>query len=84
MAPVAAVFPIIPPVDTLLTTSPTTTASKDKQENIHKRFEAVYAVIRDHLLADFRKYSMPEEAIEYYQKVRTIVVATASRMSFLL
>jgi hypothetical protein len=71
MAPVAAAFPIIPLIDPFLKSPPTTTAAKNKQETTPKRFEAVYAVIRDHLLADFRKHSMPEEAVEYYQKVRS-------------
>jgi len=35
-----------------------------------KRFEAVYTVVRDDLLADFRKHNMPEESIEYYRRVR--------------
>jgi hypothetical protein len=73
MAPVAAALPTSPlqVVEPILTTSPTAAAAKDKQETIRrKRFEAVYTVIRDHFLADFRKHNMPEEAIEYYQKVR--------------
>ncbi|KAI9439003.1 farnesyl diphosphate synthase [Lactarius indigo] len=44
------------------------TAVKDKKVAARKRFEAVYAVVRDDLLDDFRKHNMPEEAIEYYRR----------------
>ena len=59
--PVAAPLPTIPPA----------TPAKDKKAAARKRFEAVYAVVRDDLLADFRKHNMPEESIEYYRRVRT-------------
>jgi hypothetical protein len=59
--PIAAPLPAVPP----------TTAPKDKKAVARKRFEAVYTVIRDDLLADFRKHNMPEEAIDYYRRVRT-------------
>jgi hypothetical protein len=64
MAPVAA-SPYSLPVPT-----PPVSATKDKAA-ARKRFEAVYSVVRDDLLADFRKCNMPEEAIEYYRRVRT-------------
>ena len=68
MAPVAASpTPIVAP----LPAGPNTTAPKDKKAAARKRFEAVYTVVRDELLADFRKHNMPEEAIEYYRRVRT-------------
>ena len=67
MAPVAASpTPIVVPLPTI----PTATATKDKKLAARKRFEAVYAVVRDDLLADFRKHNMPEESIEYYRRVR--------------
>ena len=60
-----------------IATSPTSSsaprppaAAKDKKAAARKRFEGVYAVVRDDLLEDFRKHNMPEEAIEYYQRVR--------------
>jgi hypothetical protein len=68
MAPVAASpTPIVTPLPAV----PPTTAPKDKKAAARKRFEAVYTVVRDDLLADFRKHNMPEEAIEYYRRVRT-------------
>ena len=64
MAPVASSpYPISVP-------TPPVSATKDKVA-ARKFFEAVYSVIRDDLLADFRKCNMPEEAIEYYRRVRT-------------
>jgi len=68
MAPVAAASPT-PIVDTLPSVSQTTVA-KDKAA-ARKRFEALYSVVRDDLLADFRKHNMPEESIEYYRRVCT-------------
>lgn len=68
MAPVAA--SLAPIVDTPPAVVPTTSA-KDKKAAARKRFESVYAVVRDDLLADFRKHNMPEEAIDYYRRVRT-------------
>jgi len=68
MAPVAA-SPT--PIATLLPAVTPTTAPKDKKAAARKRFEAVYTVVRDELLADFRKHNMPEEAIDYYRRVRT-------------
>ena len=66
MAPVAASFtPIVDPIPTI----PPTTAVKDKAA-ARKRFEEVYSIVRDDLLADFRKHNMPEESIEYYRRVR--------------
>ena len=68
MAPVAASpTPVAVPLPVLTPT----TAPKDKKAAARKRFEAVYTVVRDDLLADFRKHNMPEEAIEYYRRVRT-------------
>lgn len=68
MAPVAASpTPVVAP----LPAAPSTTVVKDKKAAARKRFEAVYTVVRDDLLADFRKHNMPEEAIEYYRRVRT-------------
>jgi len=65
MAPVAASStPDIP----LLPAEPPANAPKDKKAAARKRFEAVYAVVRDDLLGDFRKHNMPEEAIEYYRR----------------
>lgn len=43
---------------------------KDKKAAARKRFEDVYTVVRDDLLEDFRKHNMPDEAIEYYRRVR--------------
>ncbi|KAI0249350.1 farnesyl diphosphate synthase [Lactifluus subvellereus] len=61
MAPVAASpNPVVPPL-------PPVSAAKDKATT-RKRFEAVYTVVRDDLLADFRKHNMPEEAIDYYRR----------------
>ncbi|KAH8977038.1 farnesyl diphosphate synthase [Lactarius hatsudake] len=58
-----------------IATSPTPSSAplppitvKDKKAAARKRFEAVYAVVRDDLLEDFRKHNMPEEAIEYYRR----------------
>jgi len=66
MAPVAACLtPVVDPIPSV----PPTTAAKDKVA-ARKRFEAVYSVVRDDLLADFRKHNMPEESIEYYRRVR--------------
>jgi len=66
MAPVASSFaPIVDPIPSI----PPTTAAKDKVA-ARKRFEAVYSIVRDDLLADFRKHNMPEESIEYYRRVR--------------
>jgi hypothetical protein len=59
--PIAAPLPAVPP----------STVPKDKKAVARKRFEAVYTVVRDDLLADFRKHNMPEEAIDYYRRVRT-------------
>jgi hypothetical protein len=68
MAPVAASpTPIIAPLPAV----PPTTAPKDKKAAARKRFEAVYTVVRDDLLADFRKQNMPEGVIDYYRRVRT-------------
>ncbi|KAN0124348.1 farnesyl diphosphate synthase [Russula decolorans] len=65
MAPVAASpTPIVSPLPAV----PNTTAPKEKKAAARKRFEAVYTVVRDELLADFRKHNMPEEAIEYYRR----------------
>lgn len=66
MAPVAASLnPVVDPIPSI----PPTTAVKDKAA-ARKRFEDVYSVVRDDLLADFRKHNMPEESIEYYRRVR--------------
>ena len=51
--------------------APPPASAKDKKAAARKRFEGVYAVVRDDLLEDFRKHNMPQEAIEYYQRVRT-------------
>lgn len=68
MAPVAASpTPIVAPLPAV----PSTTAPKDKKAAARKRFEDVYTIVRDDLLADFRKHNMPEEAIDYYRRVRT-------------
>ncbi len=68
MAPVAASpTPIVDPLSAV----PPATAAKDKKAAARKRFETVYTVVRDDLLADFRKHNMPEEAIDYYRRVRT-------------
>jgi hypothetical protein len=69
MAPVAASpTPIVAPLPTV----PSTTApNKDKKAAARKRFEAVYTIVRDDLLADFRKHNMPEEVVGYYRRVRT-------------
>ncbi|KAH9008159.1 farnesyl diphosphate synthase [Lactarius hengduanensis] len=59
------------PIATSPTPSPAPlppTAVKDKKATARKRFEAVYTVVRDDLLDDFRKHNMPEEAIEYYRR----------------
>ncbi|KAH9983241.1 farnesyl diphosphate synthase [Russula compacta] len=65
MAPVAASpTPIAAPLPTI----PPTTPAKDKKAAARKRFEAVYTVVRDDLLTDFRKHNMPEESIEYYRR----------------
>ena len=69
MAPVAASSTSdVPP----LPAEPPVNAAKDKKVAARKRFEAVYAVVRDDLLADFRKHNMPEEAIGYYRRVCTL------------
>ena len=66
MAPVAASFTsVVDPIPSV----PPTTAAKDKVA-ARKRFEAVYSVVRDDLLADFSKHNMPKESIEYYRRVR--------------
>ena len=67
MDPVAAASPT-PTVDPL-PSIPETTVAKDKAAD-RKRFEALYSVVRDDLLADFRKHNIPEESIEYYRRVR--------------
>lgn len=78
MAPVAASFtPIVDPIPTI----PPTTAVKDKAA-ARKRFEEVYTIVRDDLLADFRKHNMPEESIEYYRRVRhSRIYATLAPLS---
>ena len=66
MAPVAAsLAPVVDPIPSV----PPTTAAKDKVA-ARKRFEAVYSIVRDDLLTNFRKHNMPEESIEYYRRVR--------------
>jgi hypothetical protein len=73
MAPVAASpTPIAVPLPAV---SPST-APKDKKAAARKRFESVYTVVRDDLLADFRKHNMPEEAIDYYRRVRTPILSS--------
>jgi hypothetical protein len=67
MAPVAS--SPTPTVAHLPAVAPTT-APKDKKAAARKRFEAVYTIVRDELLADFRRQSMPEEVIDYYRRVR--------------
>lgn len=67
MAPVAASSPTLT-ANPLPSVSQTTVA-KDKAA-ARKRFDALYSVVRDELLADFRKHNMPEESIEYYRRVR--------------
>src|SRR6266576_2021196 len=80
MAPVAASpTPIVEPLPVV----PPTTAPKDKKAAARKRFEAVYTVVRDDLLADFRKHNMPEDAIGYYRRVRT-PTTFSSYMMFLI
>jgi hypothetical protein len=59
------------PIADPLPRNPPAIAAKDKKAATHKRLEAVYAVVRDDLLADFRRRNMPEESIEYYRRVRT-------------
>jgi hypothetical protein len=77
MAPVAAsLTPIAAPLPTI----PPTTAAKDKVA-ARKRFEAVYTVVRDDLLADFRKHNMPEESIEYYRRVRLSTDASFAQLA---
>ena len=80
MAPVAASpTPVVAPLPAI----PPAAAAKDKAAS-RKRFEAVYTVVRDDLLADFRKYNMPEESIEYYRRVRIhthICMASLKRSS---
>ena len=74
MAPVAASpSPVVLPL-------PPVSAAKDKV-TARKRFEAVYTVVRDDLLADFRKHNMPEEAIDYYRRVRIPLVVSFARWS---
>ena len=69
MAPVAASpTPIVAPLPAVTPT----TAPKDKKAAARKRFEAVYTIVRDDLLADFRKHNMPEEVIDYYRRVRIL------------
>ena len=68
MAPVAASpTPIAAP---LPRNSPAI-APKDKKAAARKRLEAVYAIIRDDLLADLRRRNTPVESIEYHRRVRT-------------
>jgi hypothetical protein len=81
MAPVAASpTPIVAPLPVV----PPTTAPKDKKAAARKRFEAVYTVVRDDLLADFRKHNMPEEAIDYYRRVRMPTARFSSYAMFLV
>jgi farnesyl diphosphate synthase len=54
-------------------------ALKDKKAAARKRFEAVYTVVRDDLLEDFRKHNMPKEAIEYYRRVRPSTLSSSLR-----
>jgi hypothetical protein len=49
---------------------PSMFAIKDKGAS-RKRFEAVYTVVRDDLVSDFRKRNMPEDVVDYYRRVRT-------------
>ncbi len=42
-----------------------------------KRFEAVYTVVLDDLLDDFRKHKMPEEVIEYCLRVRLSTISSS-------
>ena len=66
MPPVAASSPTVtanPPPSVSQTI-----AAKDEAAT-GKRFGALYSVVRDELLADFRKHNMPEEFIEYYRRV---------------
>jgi len=65
LLPAASLTPVIDPIPSI----PPTTAAKDKVA-ARKRFEAVYSIICDDLLTDFRKHNMPEESIEYYRRVR--------------
>lgn len=74
MAPVAASpNPVAPPL-------PPISAAKDKVAT-RKRFEAVYTVVRDDLLADFRKHNMPEEVVDYYRRVRIPIVVPFAQWS---
>lgn len=74
-----------------IATSPTSSSAplpaaavKDKKAAARERFEGVYTVVRDDLLEDFRKHNMPEEAIEYYQRVRPSNVSSPLRAQVLL
>jgi len=67
MAPVAAsTTPIVSPLPRSL---PNIVAN-DNKVAARKRLEAVYAVVRDELLAEFRIRNMPEESMDC-QRVRT-------------
>ena len=73
MAPIAAsrrpeVLDPLPPM----------VSTKDKGAS-RKRFEAVYTVVRDDLISDFRKRKMPEDVVDYYRRVRTSLILSFSR-----
>lgn len=52
---------------------PSTFVTKGKGAS-RKRFEAVYTVVRDDLVSDFRKRNMPEDVVDYYRRVRTTLI----------
>jgi predicted alternative tryptophan synthase beta-subunit len=81
MAPVAA-SPT--PIVSSLPVVPPATNPKDKKAATRKRFEAVYTVVRDELLADFRTHNMPEEVIDCYRRVRTPTTLFSPHTMFLI
>src|SRR5262245_38185244 len=59
----------IPPV------KPPSPPSPDKASR-RKRFESVFAIIRDELLAHFASERMPKDAIDWYRRVSGFIVRT--------
>jgi farnesyl diphosphate synthase len=42
------------------------------------RFEGVFSLIRDELIAHCKSEGMPPEAVEWYSKVRSLIIAVYS------
>jgi hypothetical protein len=53
-------------------TTPVPTTKADEKAKRRKKFEDVFLVIRDELIVHFKQQGMPEEAVQWYQRVRGV------------